>query len=165
MTDINENTKLAESKKAIFRLLKYRPRSENEIRIKLRDKEFSPDIIQQTVEYFKKIGAINDQQFAIGWIRSRLNKPLGAYRIGRELRQKGIDDDMIAATLADASQDYDEDAAVVSLAQKRLKKYKAIDPLAARRRLYGYLARRGFSNGAIMKALNGIAKREYRNSK
>jgi len=145
---------ITETKRVVFRLLKYRPRSENEIATKLRDKNFSPVLIRQTIEYFQKIGVINDQQFALGWIRSRLNKPFGIYRIRQELKHKGIDEDIIAEAMRLAEQDYDEYEAIIGLAQKRLRKYAALDRTKARRRLYEYLARRGFHSGTIIKALN-----------
>ena len=49
---ISEN-ELTRSKETVFRLFKYRPRSEKEIREKLEMKAFSQSIIEKTIEYFK----------------------------------------------------------------------------------------------------------------
>ena len=157
---INDETQrsLAEAKTVVFRSLKYRPRSEQEIIIKLRGKGFPQDLIDQTVVYFKKIGEINDRQFAAGWVRSRLNKPLGLHRIRMELRQKGINEDVLAEVLSEAVEDYSEIQAAEELARRRMRQYQDLDALAAKRRLFGYLSRRGFSPAAITRVLAGLFK-------
>lgn len=147
---------LANAKTAVFRYLKYRPRSEREIVEKLRGKDFSEEIIQQTVSYFKRIGSLNDAQFACLWTRSRLNKPFGIRRIRMELKYKGVNDELITHALDEATQDYEEHETILRLAKQRLRKYQHVDKRTARRRLYDYLARRGFNSGAIVKALNEI---------
>ena len=145
-----------EAKTSVFRYLKYRPRSVAEIVDKLRSKDFSEEIIQQAVSYFKRIGSINDEQFAIIWTRSRLNKPYGIRRIRVELKQKGITDNLITDAIANATQDYEELDTILELAQRRLRKYHHVNKETARRRLYAYLARRGFNSGTIVKVLNKI---------
>lgn len=153
----NENRQsLAEAKTIVIRYLKYRPRSEREIIEKLRSREFCEEIIQQTVAYLKRIGEINDKQFAAGWARSRLNKPFGINRIRMELKHKGIDDAIIAETLNECCPDRDEYDAVLTLAQQQWHKYRGLDQCSAQRRLYHYLLRRGFKSDTIMKALRQL---------
>ena len=151
-----DSQSFANAKTAVFRYLKYRPRSEREIIEKLRGKDFSEEIIQQAVSYFKRIGSLNDAQFALGWTRSRLNKPFGIRRIRMELKYKGVADDLITNAVDDATQDYEEHKTILKLAERRLRKYAHVDKQKARRRLYEYLARRGFNSGAIVKTLNQI---------
>ena len=163
---INDHDKsIADAKKVVFRYLKYRPRSEQEIIDKLKTKDFSGNVIQETVCYFQKIGSINDEQFARGWTRSRLNKPVGIRQIRMELKNKGISEDLIQGAVNEAMDDYEEYAAILQLAQRRLTKYQHLDRQKRKRRLYEFLCRRGFNSGAIFKALNGIFKPEIRNSK
>lgn len=153
----NENRQsLAEAKTIVIRYLKYRPRTENEIVKKLREKGFAEDLVQQTLEYFKKIGSINDRQFTAIWIQSRLKKPVGIRRIRLELKEKGISDEIITNALANTTDDYCEHSAVADLAKRRIRQYRNVDKTTARRRLYGYLARRGFNRGTIIKVLNSI---------
>ena len=156
MTKNDLQKSIADAKVTVFRYLKYRPRSEREIVEKLRGKDFSEEIIEQTVSYFRHIGSLNDAQFALGWTRSRLNKPFGIRRIKIELKYKGVNDGLIANAIDDATQDYEEHEIILKLAERRLRKYQHVDKHTARRRLYGYLARRGFNSGAIVKVLNKI---------
>lgn len=146
----------AKAKTAVFRYLKYRPRSVHEIQLKLRRKNFPSTIINQTVDYFKKIGCLDDQQFAHGWVRSRLNKPLGIRRIRQELKLKGIEDELITQAITNATQDYEECEYILALAKRRLRQYTNLDQRTAQRRLYVYLARRGFNSGAILKTIYNI---------
>lgn len=156
MENVDFKKSIAEAKSVVFRCLKYRPRSVQEIQKKLRDKDFSAEIVQQTIEYFQKIGSLNDRLFAGGWVRSRLNKPLGSRRIRQELKLKGVADDLITRAFEIATPEYDEDAAIMALAKRRMRQYAHLEQRAAKRRLYGYLARRGFNAGAIVKVLKNI---------
>lgn len=156
MADTEHKQSDADAKKIVFHYLKYRPRSEREIIEKLRSKGYPNDTVERVVAYFKRIGSINDQLFAAGWMRSRLNKPLGMRRIRMELKQKGVADELIRQAAETAAQDYEERDAVVTLAQRQLAHYRGLDQGTQRRRLYNYLARRGFTSEAILKAFREI---------
>lgn len=140
-------------KAVINRLFKFRPRSEHEIIAKLKEKKFESGIIDEVVLLYKNCGLIDDANFAKGWITSRLNKPMGFRRIRQELREKGVQDEIIDAQLAEAKTKYDETGAVSKIAQKRLKYYQGLDNLTKKRRLEGYLLRRGFSAEAVYKVI------------
>ncbi|MDP2654536.1 MAG: regulatory protein RecX [Candidatus Omnitrophota bacterium] len=144
------------ARETVYRLLKIRLRSEKEIVSKLAAKGIPPDVIQTTVEYFKKARFLDDAVFTRAWINSRLNKPFGAQRIRFELRQKGVDEAIIRELLA-VSEEEELDS-VLGLAQRRWKKYKGIDPQKAKRRLFEFLARRGFRPAVIQKALRQLTR-------
>ena len=143
-------------KDIVFRMLKLRLYSEKEIRDRLIKKKIESAIIEETVRYFKSLNFIDDRQFTKQWIASRLRKPFGQGRIQFELRQKGIHDDLIADEFGKATKDFSEVEAVVNLAQKRAAAYQRIPKEKIKQRVYGYLARRGFSSYAIGKALREI---------
>jgi regulatory protein len=147
---------LRKAKTAVYRMLKIRPRSEKEIVDKLRQKSFSDSLIDPLLVELKAAGLINDADFARGWTRSRLNKPFGLVRIRQELREKGIDAETLETAVAQAAQDYDETAAVLKLGRQRLRQYQGLERTAAQRRLFGYLARRGFKSGTAAKAVREL---------
>lgn len=151
---VTENLKKA--REAVFRLLKIRFRSEQEIRERLTRKQFSQETIEQTIPYFKELGLIDDRQFAQKWISSRLLKPLGINRIQFELRNKGVQDEIIQEALKNLTDDYPEEEIVFRLAKRQVSKYKNTDLNKSRQRIYGYLARRGFRSATILKALKNI---------
>lgn len=150
------SAELTRAKQAVFRILKYRPRSEQETMEKLKAKDFSDEIIHETIKYFTRIGELNDQRFALGWARSRLNKPLGIRRIQNELKHKGIADAIIRHALEEASDGYKESETVLTLAQRRLRQYRNLESATAKRRLYHYLVRRGFDHHTVLTCLQQI---------
>lgn len=132
---------------AALRLLQVRPRTEREIRDRLRRKEFLPDQIDTAITRLRDLELLDDAEFARLWIANRQNlSPRGAQGLRQELRVKGVDreiaDEMIAAhTDADS-----ERAACLEVARRALHKYAdAPDRTTFQRKLGGYLQRRGFN--------------------
>jgi regulatory protein len=132
-----------------FLLLKFRLRSENELKSRLQQKGFSPELSQNTVNFLKEKEFIDDRVFAKGWVASRLKRPFGLRKIKQELAQKGLAKEIICDALAAAKENYSESQVASQLAKQRLSKLKGIDPLKAKARVYGYLMRRGFSPGVV----------------
>lgn len=156
MGNKNKEELTCKARNAVFRLLKFRSRSEKEIHEKLKVKKLPDPVIKQTIAYFKDLDLINDHQFAKDWTSSRLKKPFGINRIRLELKKKGIDPTVIEATITDATDKYDEFEVVTRLARYRASKYKNIDPEKIQQRVYGYLLRRGFNLSVILKAIKTL---------
>ena len=149
---------ISRAKTIVFRFLKYRPRSEKEIVDKLQQKGVSTATVTLVLEYFRKAKLIDDVLFARGWVASRLRKPLGLRRIRQELKAKGISDEVITQELPSAEGDYNETTSALELAQKRFTKYKGVPKLKAKKRVYDYLVRRGFSFASVQRALTELGK-------
>lgn len=149
---------VTEAKNYVYRLLKVRLRSEKEVRDKLSQKGFSEPTADEAVGYFKAIDLINDRQFARKWIASRLsrNKPFGIRRIGFELKEKGIEPELMKEELAQATADYSEADVAARLAKRQAEKYRGVPREKMKQRVYGYLMRRGFNSAAVFKALREI---------
>ncbi len=146
----------SKARNSVFRLLKFRPRSEYEIRAKLKLKKFDEETINDTVDYFQKVQLIDDRQFARSWVNARLLRPFGLNRIRFELKNKGIDDEIIKEELNAVRESFSEYDAVLKVARQRITKYKNIDPMKAKKRTFDYLVRRGFSTSTILKALKNL---------
>ena len=144
---------LEKAKNYSFLLLKFRLRSEKEISQRLKQKDFPESIIQETLQFLKEHRFIDDAVFAKAWIASRLKKPLGLSKIREELRIKGIDNEIVAAAWLDILPDYSQEEVVTRIVQQRLAKSKGIEPLKAKRRIFAYLLRRGFSADVIIQAM------------
>lgn len=144
------------AKNYAFLLLKFRLRSEQEIYARLKKKKFSGQIIKDTLDYLKENKFIDDEYFAKAWIESRLKNSLGLRKISRELKAKGIAEEIISSRLQEIKEGYCEKDAVKQLAEERLSKLKGVEPQKAKRRLYAYLLRRGFSPDVIYEALSII---------
>ncbi|MCX5696205.1 MAG: regulatory protein RecX [Candidatus Omnitrophica bacterium] len=140
-----------------FLLLKFRLRSVNELVGRLKLKKIPEETIKEVVSFLKEKRFIDDNIFARAWINSRLKRPLGLRRIKQELRQKGVDKEIIEAETAKVK-DYSEVETVLDLAKGRLSRLKGIDQISAKRRVYAYLARRGFSPEVIIDTLNQLCR-------
>ena len=139
-----------------FLLLKFRPRSENEIRQRLKKKKFDVGIIEMTLSFLKDKGFIDDDYFAKTWIESRIKKPLGIRRLKAELSIKGINKAIIDTQIDEIKKSYSEEDIVGGIVKDRLNKLKGIDPQKAKKRVYAYLLRRGFSPEVVIDIINQL---------
>jgi len=140
-----------------FLLLKFRLRSGNELKAKLKQKGFSEELAGATVSFLKNKELIDDRVFARGWILSRLKRRFGLRRIEQELLQKGVDKEIIKNSLSQVKEDYNESQIVSQLARQRFSKLKSIEPLKAKARVYAYLIRRGFASDIAGEVLNKLS--------
>ena len=142
----------------VWRLLRLRPRSESELRNKLKLKNFAAALIDDLIAYFKEKGHINDREFANFWIEGRLNKPLGFKAIERELESKGLSDELIQELISLKKKDVDEASLARELTQRQFNKLKERKEPAEKikPKLYGYLTRRGFSAETISEIITEL---------
>jgi regulatory protein len=89
--------------KKVNRLFKFRPRSEKELRDYLRFKAKLPaNEVEEVIEELYAQDLLNDNRFAKWLFDSRLNSAkYGISRIKMELKQKGIDKQIIEDTIAE----------------------------------------------------------------
>ena len=150
---------IKKAKAYAFLLLKYRPRSIAEFREKLNKRGFSEDVITELVTDFKKRGLLDDAKFAKMWIEDRMNlKPMGKFKLRQELKEKGVSEFDIDDTFENAKNEIDEYESARKLASGRLRQLSGLDKVTAKRRLAGFLERRGFSYDAVMKAVREVTK-------
>jgi regulatory protein len=139
-----------------FLLLKYRQRSVKEISQRLKNKKFPEEVISRTIEFLQGKKFLDDDLFARAWIKERLARYIGPRRLKQELKLKGITDRVIEDNLKGAREFYSEPDTVRELAAKRAARLKGLDPKTAKRRIYGYLLRRGFSPELASDALDQL---------
>ncbi len=127
------------AKERALKLLGYRERSAFEIHRKLRDSGFPEAVSSAVVQRFTEIELIDDERFASAWTRSRRAGGYGERRIARELAEKGIAPDLIAAVLEADDGTNETDRAVFALRGKMPR------DKADAQRLIKRLLGRGFS--------------------
>lgn len=139
-----------------FLLLKFRLRSEAELKARLKQKGFSEELSRDTINFLKDKEFIDDRVFAKGWVASRLKRSFGIRRIKQELIAKGLDKGIIEDSLLQAQKNYSEDQAASQLAQQRFSKLRNIEPQKAKARVYAYLLRRGFSPDVVSEIIKQL---------
>ncbi|MFH1691705.1 MAG: regulatory protein RecX [Candidatus Omnitrophota bacterium] len=143
-------------RQAALRLIKFRVRSRKELEERLRAKGYSLEVVQDVLAYCQEHRFIDDKAFALIWARGRVKKPFGFSRICRELYNKGIAEDIVSSVIEEIKKDYHEQEAIHNIVCSRLSKYKGLDPLKAKARLFGFLLRRGFSKDLVIEAVSRI---------
>jgi regulatory protein len=144
---------------AALRLLSARARSIRELRGRLAKKGFGGRDLSNCILWLEARGYLDDAAFARAFIRDRLRfSPRSRALLHRELRQKGVSsgvaDEALTATLEEEGlqeEDLARDAArrwvgkqSPSTRKQLLGKRFSPPRERQRKRLYGYLARRGF---------------------
>jgi len=138
-------------------LLRYRPRSEGEIRERLSRRGYDSENIKDVIRRLKQCDLINDLEFAKHWMEYRLSyNPRSKSYTAFELKRKGVSQDIIESVLKDF-ETVDENDIALRLAKKKARNMSKIkDSLTKRRRLYAYLGRRGFSSSVLRETVNSV---------
>ena len=130
-------------------LLLYKPRSEAELRERLCGAGFSTEEAENAVDYVKSFGYVNDRRYAENYARS-MQERASRRMIRMGLRQKGVEEDLIVEALEDL--DVSEEETLERMIRKKAGVPHHLEEKEMRR-LYGFLARKGFSGGAVSKAV------------
>jgi regulatory protein len=138
MSDLDSARLLAEN------YIDYQPRTSAEVRRRLAKSGFAEAVVEAVVSDLERAGLLDDSRFSAEWVESRSRKKgLGKLRLAAELRQKGVGRDQIEAAVSEIDAKAELNAAV-ALAGKRISPGDLGDP-SAKRRLAGYLQRRGYN--------------------
>ncbi|MCY4402201.1 MAG: regulatory protein RecX [Candidatus Poribacteria bacterium] len=103
-------------------------------------------------------GHIRDRQYAEKWVQRRLkSNPRGRKLLRQELVDKGVDKETAEQVLSEVKTEVEEKLAH-QIAKKRAKMYTKLPNDTAKRRLHGFLARRGFDSDIIMSVIDQVLK-------
>ena len=162
------------ARQAALRLLSYRPRAEHELRVRLRAKGFNESSVESCLRLLEDQGLLDDHAFASAHVRSRIRlNARGRARLGQELRQKGVSAEVAYSAIDEVFNDEEtseeelaRDAArqwvtrqSPSLATALVNTERGPNREKVRRRLHGFLSRRGFRSDAVQA---GLAEAEAR---
>ncbi len=138
---------------AAARFLSYRPRSTAEVRQNLEKKDYPADVIDATMERLAALGYLDDLAFARYWVENRDTfKPRGPIALQMELRQKGVPDSIIQQVV----ETVDAQDAAYRAAQGKLSRYRGSTVMDFKRKLGGFLQRRGFGFEEVNTVLNTL---------
>ncbi len=157
---------LKRSKKKTFdravNLLTFKPRSTEEIRTRLLEKAWTDeDIVDDVIEKLKKYNYLNDEEFAASFASSKLRqKPVGKYRLVRELKKKKLDKETIARALKTAYEETPEEELIERAIEKRLRIKGTPETHNERHNFFGYLVRLGFEYDLIQDKMRQLPKPE-----
>jgi regulatory protein len=152
------------AKTICLRLLTGSARTRADLGQALRRRGIPDDVAASVLDRLSEVGLIDDVAYAEAFVASRhRDRGLGRSALRAELRRKGVDP-AIAADAAAGIDDTSERQRAAELVLKRLDSAMFAGPDTARRRLLGYLARRGYAPGlaidVVDDALRGFVPRQ-----
>jgi regulatory protein len=140
-------------------MLAARPRAARDLERVLVRKGEPAEHAAAAVQRLIALGILDDAQFARQFIRAKISGAgLSRRRLQSELWRRGVPREVIVGALAEviAEDEVDEDAQIAGVAAKKLRTLRTADPVAARRRLYAFLARRGYDSAAIRRVMDSL---------
>jgi regulatory protein len=144
---------VAKATESALRLVAHRVRTEVELRRRLVRNGFSPEAITATIERMHEWHYLDDEDFARRFVESREgHRPRSASMIRRELVGKGVDVEMAGQVVDEA--EIDDQAIARELARKWLSQHTRDAEEVRRRKLIGFLQRRGFGWDVIRHVLD-----------
>ena len=140
-------------------MLEARSRGADELKRLLLRKGESAAEVDAALERLAQAGLIDDASYARQLARTKaLGAGLSRRRIQQELTRRGVARDVSSRAITEVfdEEGVDEMAAMERVARKKLRTLAKLDPPTQRRRLYAFLARRGYDSDDISTALRRI---------
>ena len=138
-----------------LRLLTFRDRSTSELTTKLRDRGFSQDEIEPTINRCLELGYLNDERFAFTRARALVTSGRAVgIRALNELKRFGLERGLTERALAEAESEADLPGLIEDLRQR---KFPSFDFNSAtekeNNRVVNFFRRRGFPISVILDVL------------
>lgn len=111
--------------------------------------KFSKSSVLKVIERLKELGYLDDLVFATGWVDSR-KTDRGKFSLRQELRQKGVNEEIIEKVLYDCTEEEEVYNAIKLIEKKHLTNLSRDEKF---KKVSGLLSRRGYSYSVIKKAL------------
>ena len=133
------------AKAICLRLLTAAARPRAALALALRKRGIPDDVAETVLDRFVGVGLIDDEAYAQAFVATKQrDRGLGTTALRTELRRKGIDEEIVAGAVDGVDQEAERSRAK-ALIERRVDAAMSAGPVAARRRLAGLLARRGYS--------------------
>jgi regulatory protein len=140
-------------------LLTYKPRSENELRQRLLEKNWTnAEIVESVLAKLKEYNYLNDEHFAKEFAASRLRqKQIGKRVLKQKLMLKKLDKETVDAALEKAFEETPEEEVIERAIEKRLRLKGKPETREDSKKFYDYLLRQGFSYDLVSSKMREIA--------
>lgn len=163
--DIIDEILRAEEKISVYNygisVLSRTAKSEHELRLKMKDKGFDSQLIDNAVNKLKEQKYLDDEKYCEMFINDRINiSKHGVLKIKEALYYKGIDKEIIEEKIKSISSE-DEEKIAFDLGQKKALGIKEEDVRKKGIKLYNYLLGRGFEYETVKKTVKKILDTEF----
>lgn len=133
-----------------IRFIETRMHSRKELSDKLKRNEYPIEMIDAVLDRLTEMGYVNDAKFATGKVEAAAKyKHQGPNRARIELAKKGVDREVARQVVEEVFESHNSMSVARDLARKKMRSLSRLEPVVAKRRLYGMLLRRGFDYDTI----------------
>ncbi|MEO7102923.1 MAG: regulatory protein RecX [Gemmatimonadaceae bacterium] len=142
-------------------LLSARPYTVKQLRRKLLQKEVPVEEAEAVIARLLGAGLLDDERYALAYARSKLiNQGASARRISQDLARKGVNSELSKQAIAQVvdEEEVDTKAVVERVARKKLASMGNLEPVVQRRRLFAFLARKGYELDEIRDVVAEVGK-------
>lgn len=142
-------------------MLAFRGRASRELARSLERKGEPRVLVSRAIERLTEQGLLDDSAFAESFTRAKV---LGAQqsrrRVQQDLARKGVAREVSDAAIATVFEEeqVDQRQIVEQAARKKLASLRKLEPMVRRRRLYAFLARRGYDADDIRLAMDTVGE-------
>jgi regulatory protein len=140
-------------------MLAFRARSSSELARSLVRKGEEKVHVDWAIARLQEQGLVDDAAFARAFTRSRVvGGKQSRRRVEQELARKGVSRSVAGDAIGDVFEDeaVDQKAIVEEAARKKARSLMGLEPAVQRRRLYAFLARRGYDLDDIRAAIASV---------
>lgn len=139
-------------------LLGFRARSARELQRRLTQKGESRERADRVIQRLREVGLIDDADFARQLTRSKVSAGASRRRVHQELFKRGVARDVADEAVEEVFEDegMSDAASIERVARKKWQTLKSLDALTRRRRLYAFLARRGFDADDVSRVVRQL---------
>lgn len=142
-------------------MLAFRARATRELRTALLRKGEEAANVDHAIERLTAMGLLDDASYARQYAHAKIVGPgFSRRRLQAELAKRGVAREVADGAIAEAlaEDDVDSDAILERVAARKLRSLERVDAPTRRRRLYEFLARRGYDSDDIRRVMDRLLR-------
>ena len=135
--------------------ISYQMRSVKEIVDYLKAKDASKEQIEEIIRKITNLGYLNDYSFANNMLESLIIRQKGPLALQMKLKEKGIDEEVIAKTMS-SYDDHLQEKIALEIIKSQIGKNTDLPAKKQKQLLYEKLIRNGFSGNVVSQLLSDV---------
>jgi len=145
LRDIADKEGYLKCKSTALKIIEKSYKTEKEMRDKLKQKEYTDNQVEKTIEFLREYNFINDESYVNAYVNDKISSR-GRQKIKYDLIRKGIDSNLIDEKLSNIDSD-DEKNTAFNLAKKKYNNIKKSesDSYKLSGKLYRFLMSKGYN--------------------
>jgi len=156
---LNEANELTTAYDRALNLLAFRARSARELQRRLVQKGVTAARADRVIAKLRDAGLIDDADFARQLTRSKMSAGASRRRVHQELFKRGVPREVADEAVEQVVEEegISDAESIERIARKKWSTLHGLDDPTRRRRLFGFLARRGFDSDDVSRVVRQLA--------